>query len=385
MANTEDITREVQELTFFRSPLNTTWYSLLVAKDFLVSASITTIKHKLFLFLALPVAIVWTALANVEGPHTETVEDATLWLRFTVWWFTLGVLSSIGLGSGMHTGLIFTFPHILKVVYTAEKCNSVDFETRTDIWGQIPTGELELPCVPVVGGEPPSFYQLWAKVVVACVIWGVGTAAGEIPPYQFAYMAAVAGEKNKEYEDEIAEAESSEASQSFATKQFNTMKLWMVDFIQRRGFLGVYLMSAWPNAAFDLCGMCCGSFKMPFWTFFGGTVLGKGFTLRPIQTAVLVALFSQRYRDQVFLFIGSYVPVVGTQVAEFGTKKLNSYIGSLEGDADGIEPEKGIGGMIWGGIVMLLVLSFLKSAFENFAQDYLRDTLTSARKEKRSD
>jgi hypothetical protein len=45
-----------------------------------------------------------------------------------------------------------------------------------------------------------------------------------------------------------------------------------------------------------------------FWTFFGGTVLGKGFTLRPIQAAVLVALFSQRSANLLlfsffFLFI----------------------------------------------------------------------------------
>ena len=32
-----------------------------------------------------------------------------------MWWVGLGVLSSIGLGTGMHTGLLFLFPHILKV------------------------------------------------------------------------------------------------------------------------------------------------------------------------------------------------------------------------------------------------------------------------------
>jgi vacuole membrane protein 1 len=32
-----------------------------------------------------------------------------------VWWVGLGVLSSIGLGTGMHSGLLFLFPHMLKV------------------------------------------------------------------------------------------------------------------------------------------------------------------------------------------------------------------------------------------------------------------------------
>ncbi len=30
-----------------------------------------------------------------------------------------------------------------------------------------------------------------------------------------------------------------------------------------------------PNAAFDLCGLCCGAFRMPFWQFFGATLIGK--------------------------------------------------------------------------------------------------------------
>jgi hypothetical protein len=32
-----------------------------------------------------------------------------------VWWVGLGVLSSIGLGTGMQSGLLFLFPHMLKV------------------------------------------------------------------------------------------------------------------------------------------------------------------------------------------------------------------------------------------------------------------------------
>ena len=45
--------------------------------------------------------------------------------------------------------------------------------------------------------------------------------------------------------------------------------------VARRGFLGVFLMAAWPNAFFDLCGICCGHLLMPFWTFFLATLAGK--------------------------------------------------------------------------------------------------------------
>lgn len=46
-----------------------------------------------------------------DGWLTET----ELWIKFAVWWVGLGVLSSIGLGTGMHSGLLFLFPHMLKV------------------------------------------------------------------------------------------------------------------------------------------------------------------------------------------------------------------------------------------------------------------------------
>lgn len=37
------------------------------------------------------------------------------WTSYAVWWIGLGILSSIGLGTGMHSGLLFLFPHMLKV------------------------------------------------------------------------------------------------------------------------------------------------------------------------------------------------------------------------------------------------------------------------------
>lgn len=47
--------------------------------------------------------------------HGTWLTETELWLKFAVWWVGLGVLSSIGLGTGMHSGLLFLFPHMLKV------------------------------------------------------------------------------------------------------------------------------------------------------------------------------------------------------------------------------------------------------------------------------
>lgn len=87
----------------------------------------------------------------------------------------------------------------------------------------------------------------------------------------------------------------------------NGMKEWMIRFLQTHGFWGVLLMSAWPNMAFDLCGVCasavrvarrsfswartiagicCGHFLMPFWTFFGATLIGKAVIKVNMQSGV---------------------------------------------------------------------------------------------------
>ena len=46
----------------------------------------------------------------------------------------------------------------------------------------------------------------------------------------------------------------------------------------------------WPNVAFDLCGICCGHFLMPFWTFFGATFIGKAVIRNTYQSAFIVAM-----------------------------------------------------------------------------------------------
>lgn len=69
------------------------------------------------------------------------------------------------------------------------------------------------------------------------------------------------------------------------------MQAWMMRVIQQHGFFGILLLASWPNAAFDLCGICCGAFLMPFWEFFGATLIGKGVIKVSGQSLFFVALF----------------------------------------------------------------------------------------------
>eukprot|EP00959_Pyramimonas_sp_CCMP1952_P176025 3678631-Pyramimonas_sp.AAC.1 len=71
---------------------------------------------------------------------------------------------------------------------------------------------------------------------------------------------------------------------------------WMVNVLRRFGFWGVLAFSAYPNAAFDLVGICCGHFMMPFLTFFGGTFVGKALIKAPAQAAGAVLIFGSSVR-----------------------------------------------------------------------------------------
>lgn len=49
------------------------------------------------------------------GEAADQLAELEEGAQYVVWWVGLGVLSSIGLGTGMHSGLLFLFPHMLKV------------------------------------------------------------------------------------------------------------------------------------------------------------------------------------------------------------------------------------------------------------------------------
>jgi len=46
-----------------------------------------------------------------------------------------------------------------------------------------------------------SFWQIYRKVWLTAVLWGAGTAVGEVPPYFLSYQAAVAGTRNDMLQD----------------------------------------------------------------------------------------------------------------------------------------------------------------------------------------
>lgn len=231
-----------------------------------------------------------------------------------LYWLVLGVLSSIGLGTGMHSGLLFLFPHIYLVCAARAACGDDNYWSypRNPLYGPRqrafvclslppPSGRVDThaslsaePGAMQVSGahSSASVWVTWTRVLPACMVWGLGTALGEIPPYAMSYAAALQGRHSAALEEKSAYS------------VLNYMRSWMMRTIRRYGFWAVLLLSSWPNMAFDLCGMACGQFLLPFTTFLAATMIGKGVIKVSLQALFFVTLFSGDNMERVLRRMG---------------------------------------------------------------------------------
>lgn len=82
---------------------------------------------------------------------------------------------------------------------------------------------------------PVSFWATYWKVYLPAILWGLGTALGEIPPYALSYANSAAGKEDEQFREIVEEAEGS-------SSLYNRMMSWMIKFMERHGFVGVFLM-----------------------------------------------------------------------------------------------------------------------------------------------
>ena len=394
----------------------------------------------------LPLLIVLGALRSAG--RVPAAVDA--WAAWAVWWVGLGVLSSIGLGTGMHSGILFLWPHVFKVVAAAERCGTVGFPTHLDTWYSAETfrcppgapggaaagagaavgdsaagwwaavaerlwGSEGAEAAAVAAAEAASaalarevtFSQLFLVTYPAVLLWGIGTAIGEIPPYLMSYHAKLrGGAVSAELSEALLETGGgggSGGAGGWAGRWVRSWTQWMMRVVQERGLVAVVLLSAWPNAAFDLCGMACGMFLMPFWTFFGGLVVGKGFIKTAWQSALFVALFMRRSREAILqgvrerlavpLSIGGRETTLGEFVSEKAVQQLQKFqnrvaalestegaaaaraaesfdFGSLHSLEGWVDLLRSCTPSLWSAFLCTVILVFVATTVEQIAQQH---------------
>jgi hypothetical protein len=180
-----------ETLTLFQRPVETLRLFLAGAAALVYYSFKYLVSHSLFLYIVLPGAAVWFVLDCIPGPYTETLHKIEFGVEFVVWWVGLGVLSSIGLGSGLQSGVLFLFPHIIKVSLAAQTCKTLDFESYSDMWFRSPPGLFVCPAL-TAASTPVTIWGTWQKIVLVCFLQSAGTAIGEIPPYWMTRAARLA-------------------------------------------------------------------------------------------------------------------------------------------------------------------------------------------------
>ncbi len=274
-----------ENLVIYKRPLKVMHLFSLVCKDWMKNLIDYCLHHQaIYPVMILMILFLMSGMFPLVQNYREMLING---LKYITWWLGLGILSSIGLGTGMHTGLLFLFPHIMYVCMAAEECKSLNFNTWSNMWFQ---SNDSFKCAEYVEGYDtydylPTFFGIFIKVFVPCFLWGTGTAIGEIPPYTISRAAKMAGNSQQDHDCDF--------------DSDSKMKKWMMHFIDYYGFCGIVAFSAWPNAFFDLCGICCGQFLMPFWKFFGAVFIGKVLIKINLQSCVFITIFSKKYMDHV--------------------------------------------------------------------------------------
>ena len=338
------------------------------------------LSSELFLFFLVPLVVVYLFGVAIEGPHQPVFQEISTWLQFSIWWLGLGILSSIGLGTGMHSGLLFLFPHIFFVVSTAEKCGHLNFDSRVNMWSSVmkpgDTFACLIPASPDKYDQNVTLVTLLVKSFTACVIWGIGTALGELPPYATAYAARLAG-REEEFEEALHEAQENDA--------IARMKKWMLHIVERYGFWGVLLLSSWPNALFDLTGICCGHALMPVATFLTAVVIGKAFFKVSSQLVFFTLIFSRKYRGIAVDNITDIASMLGFNPQKI-TDLLHDAIGKFSTGQSGNNEATSLVALGFQYAITIVIVFFVKSCIEQFAQSRQKeidDSLVESRENKK--
>lgn len=106
--------------------------------------------------------------------------------------YFLNFVSLSSIGSGLHTFVLYLGPHIAFFTIKAMKCGRVDIKSasydtiqlkRGPSWLGKDCAEFGPPLFPSSDGVSIPLSSILPQVQLEAVLWGLGTALGELPPY----------------------------------------------------------------------------------------------------------------------------------------------------------------------------------------------------------
>ncbi|EXC17574.1 hypothetical protein L484_012366 [Morus notabilis] len=403
--------------------------------------------------LALAVGVL---LVTIDGPHEKHVEELVKYFRFGLWWMALGVASSIGLvyarrakrgnvvgpgpedggqskivglvseegpsgdlsltckvGSGLHTFVLYLGPHIALFTIKAMKCGRVDLKSapydtiqlkRGPSWLDKDCSEFGPPLFPLVHGLRVPLSSILPQVQVEAILWGVGTAIGELPPYFLSradffpsynnlksqdlydnvhllfdlllYEASISGNRVDAMEDLD---DSSNEDNGFWATHMRNIRRWLLSHSQHLNFITILILASIPNPLFDLAGIMCGQFGIPFWKFFLSTLIGKAIIKTHIQTVFIIAVCNNQLLNWIeneLIWVLSFIPGLASALPNL-TAKLDAvkekYLTSAPVSSDSKVKKWDFSfASVWSTVVWLMLMNFFVKIVNATAQRYLK-------------
>ncbi|GIY65838.1 vacuole membrane protein 1 [Caerostris extrusa] len=271
------VREERKNLVIWKRPFTTLQYFVKELFIDIYEYGTQLLKYQWLLLTCVLLTTISIILYHFEGPHQKYVFyfEKEL-LRFSKW-IGLGVLSSVGFGTGLHTFVLYLGPHIAAVTLAAYECNSLNFPE--------PPYPDEIICPEGNNFTEITLFKIMNK--------GFGTAIGELPPY---FMAKTARQSGQDHDDEdLKELEELQQKKNKPKEQsfYDRAKITVQKLVERVGFFGILACASIPNPLFDLAGITCGHFLVPFWTFFGATMIGKAIIKMHIQMIFVIVAFNE--------------------------------------------------------------------------------------------
>jgi vacuole membrane protein 1 len=121
---------------------------------------------------------------------------------------------------------------------------------------------------------------------------------------------------------------------------------------------------------FDLAGITCGHFGIPFWTFFGATLIGKSIIKVHIQAIFVIISFSKQHIEHILSIIESNLPFLHGTLSSALQKQKKSL---FHGDAANLDESKPLIAKLWEGFIILMVLYFLNSIINSLVNERLAE------------
>ncbi|KAJ4722431.1 vacuole membrane protein KMS1-like [Melia azedarach] len=376
---------ELENLTLTTQPLKTIKFFILAVIQYLKRSILYLLaKGGWLMLLSTVVVALGILLVTIDGPHEKHIEELSEYFRFGLWWVALGVASSIGLGSGLHTFVLYLGPHIALFTIKAMQCGRVDLKSapydtiqlkRGPSWLDKDCSEFGPPLFLSSEGSRVPLSSILPQVQLEAILWGLGTALGELPPYFISRAASISGSR-LDAMDELDDSPTE--NDGFFSTHLKQIKRWFYTHSQHLNFFTILVLASVPNPLFDLAGIMCGQFGIPFWKFFLATLIGKAIIKTHIQTFFIISVCNNQLLDWieneliwVLSLVPGFAPVLPNLVAKLHSIRAK-YLKPQPPSNIKVKKWDFSFASVWNTVVWLMLVNFFVKIVTATAQRYLK-------------